>query len=386
MAIRDDFAPGEILVAADLNDTFLAKADYNLPVDVQSGTTYTFTLANARQLVTATSASAKTFTIPPQSSVTWAANSIIRVVNYGAGALTINGGVGVTVTNTATTVAQFQSAAAIRTAENAWTLVPFSGGAGNAADFSNTATGTYTDGSGLSWKYLTFSASGTLNISKTGLIEVLVAGGGGAGGTDHGGGGGAGGFFQGWINIAAGSYTCTIGAGGSPGPARGTYGTNGVQTSLGSLIIVPGGGVGGQWDNGSGGVGASGGGGASFGTGGLGAGALWNSAFTGSSGRNGANGNTSGAGGGGGYVGNASNPTGGAGVSSSITGSSIGYVGGGGGADSALGSGASRGGNGNAAGGTTAGAANSGSGGGGNTSLAVGGAGGSGVVIVRVRI
>ena len=189
MAVRNDFTAGEVLAAADLNDTFAAKADYNLPVDAESGTTYTFTLANARQLVTATSASAKTFTIPPQSSVTWTAQSIIRVVNYGAGAMTIDGGVGVTVTNTASTLAQFQGAAAIRTAENAWTLVPFSGGVGNA-NFSDAATGTYTDG-GIDYKYKTYTGSGTVTITGTGgFADILVIGGGGGGGRALGAGGG----------------------------------------------------------------------------------------------------------------------------------------------------------------------------------------------------
>jgi hypothetical protein len=217
MAIRNDFTAGEVLAAADLNDTFAAKADYNLPVDVESGTTYTFTLANARQLVTATSASAKTFTIPPQSSVTWAAQSIIRVVNYGAGAMTINGGVGVTVTNTASTLAQFQGAAAIRTAENAWTLVPFSGGVGNA-DFSDAATGTYTDG-GINYKYKTYTGSGTVTITKAGLCDVLVVGSGGGGkvtGLVRSGGGG-GGFDERSLTLTTGTKTVTVGAGGATG-------------------------------------------------------------------------------------------------------------------------------------------------------------------------
>jgi hypothetical protein len=110
-----------------------SKVDYALPTNAQTGTTYTFVLADGNKLTTASNASAVTLTIPPQSSVAWPADAIIRVVNYGAGALTIAGGSGVTVTNTATTLAQFQSAAAIRTAENAWTLAPFGGGTSSAS-------------------------------------------------------------------------------------------------------------------------------------------------------------------------------------------------------------------------------------------------------------
>ena len=59
------------------------------------------------------------------------------------------------------------------------------------ADFSNAATGTYSSG-GVNYKYLTYTASGTLTVTKAGFADVLVVGGGGGGGK-YGGGGGAGG-------------------------------------------------------------------------------------------------------------------------------------------------------------------------------------------------
>jgi hypothetical protein len=124
--------------ARDTARVVLTKADYALPVDTESGTTYTFTLANARQLVAATNAAAKTFTIPPQIDVAWEDNANIRVVNYGVGALTINGASGVTVTNTATTLEQFQSAVAVRTGENTWTLtVGWNGTTSNVPEGTN---------------------------------------------------------------------------------------------------------------------------------------------------------------------------------------------------------------------------------------------------------
>lgn len=200
--------PASSLALANKVDT---KLD-NAPTDnAQSGLTYTFVLADARQLVSATNASAKTFTIPPQASVTWVAGSMIRVVNYGAGALTVDGGVGVTVTNTAATLAQYQAATAIRTGTNAWTLVPFAGGASNA-NFSNAATGTYSVGP-INYKYIQFNSSGSLVVTTAGYADVWIMSG-GAGDFNGVWNGGAGGLNRGARFFTATTHTVTIGAGG----------------------------------------------------------------------------------------------------------------------------------------------------------------------------
>jgi len=191
-----------------ISNSLTSKVDYSLPVNTQAGTTYTFVLADDARLTAATSASAKTFTVPPQSSVVWTANDIIRVVNYGAGALTINGGVGVTVTNTASTIAQFQSAAVIRTAENAWTLVPFSGGA-SSANFTNTATGTYSV-STVNYKYITFTGNGSLVVDKAGYADVWILSGGSpdfAASWN----GGAGGLLRNSAFLTASTHTVVVG-------------------------------------------------------------------------------------------------------------------------------------------------------------------------------
>lgn len=111
---------------ADGFDSAVAIPTYNN----QTGTTYTFVLADAGKTVTSNNASAVTFTIPPQASVAWANNTTLTVRNLGAGVVTIAGGAGVTVTNTAQTVAQYGSVRIIRTASNAWTVVPASGASG----------------------------------------------------------------------------------------------------------------------------------------------------------------------------------------------------------------------------------------------------------------
>jgi hypothetical protein len=114
-----------------------------------------------------------------------------------------------------------------------------------SANFSDTATGTYTD-NGVSYKYLTFTGNGTLTVTKAGFADVLViGGGGGAAKTDlvTAGGGGGGFAFQ-FIEIPVGSITVTVGGGGahasgSPGQVSGA---NGSVSSFGTLIKCGGGG------------------------------------------------------------------------------------------------------------------------------------------------
>jgi hypothetical protein len=395
MAVRTDFTAGEVLAAADLNDTFVAKVDYSLPVNAQTGSgasAYTFVLADALRLTTASNASAGTYTIPPQSSVVWLANTVIRIVNYGAGTVTIAGGAGVTVTNAATTLGQFESAALIRTAENAWTLVPFSG-AGNA-NFSDAATGTYTDGGGINYKYITFTGSGTLTVTKAGLADILVVGGGGPGNKNnntsafHSGGGGAGAYLS--LNnvfLPEGSVTVTVGAGGAINATSQNHGNGG--TSRIADYLAFGGGRGDAVTSGgsycgasNGGSGGGGGNPAGNGITGLGSAGGTSSSAT----LNGGGGGGASAVGGNGIT--TAGGAGGAGTASSITGSSVTRAGGGGGSGSATGGAGGAGGGG--AGGAGSGNATNGTdntgGGGGGAQNGTNGTGGSGVVIVAVKV
>ena len=346
MAVRTDFAAGEVLAAQDLDDTFASKVSYALPTNPQASA-YTFVLADALRLTTDTGAGAVTFTIPPQASVAWVADTVIRVVNYGAGTLTIAGGAGVTLTNSAQTLAQYESAALIRTALNAWTLVPFSGGA--SANFSNTATGTYTD-SGINYKYVTFTSSGTLTVTRGGLCDALIVAG-GQNGANYPGGGGGQAIYVPSLYLGEAAYTITVGTAGLRTTAFG------ITTTFGD--------AGGFVDTGNGGRGGV------SGTKFLG-GTPWQES-----------GHFGGGGGGGATAVGASTGTraggaGGAGITNSITGASLGYGGGGGGwaASGVAGAGADGGGSGN-----VDARANSGGGGGGNSKL-----GAAGVVIVRVKV
>lgn len=149
-------------------DSAVAIPTYNN----QTGTTYTFVLADAGKTVTSNNASAVTFTIPPQSSVAWANNTTLTVRNLGAGVVTIAGGAGVTVTNTAQTVAQYGEVKLIRTASNAWTVVPASGG---ASGLTLITSQTLTTSSGYTFQNVFSSTYQNYLIKFTGTASVTAA-------------------------------------------------------------------------------------------------------------------------------------------------------------------------------------------------------------------
>ena len=256
----------EVATQTFVNSELLKKVDYETPVNTQSGTSYTFVLDDARRITTATSASGKTFTIPPQSSITWLANTILRVVNYGAGSLTIAGGSGVTVTNSTTTFGPNEGGSIIRTGTNSWTVV--SGGGGGFANFSNSPTGTYTIGS-LTYKYIQYTGNSSLTITKAGFLDVLVVGGGGGGSNWPGCrnvGGGAGGVRYGAILVTPQNYSIVVGGGGG-GTGGNNGGTGGTSSFSGSDVSYSAGGGGGAFSgfpSGFGGYGNNGGAGGGF--------------------------------------------------------------------------------------------------------------------------
>jgi hypothetical protein len=390
-----------IETVADGFDSAVAIPTYNN----QTGTTYTFVLLDAAKVVSSNNASAVTFTIPPQASVVWETGTTLTVANYGAGAVTIAGGAGVTVTNSTATVSQYGSASIIRTASNAWTVIPFAGGAALLSDSAISGTTgspiptSFTSG-GINYKAYAFTGSGTITFNKAGLIDVLCIAGGGGGGSDPAGleregGGGAGGYMNtissensGGLSpiqpvyVSAIAHTVTIGAGGS---GANDTATNGTPSFISSFTSV-GGGRGATVPPARRLVsfsGGSGGGGAQDAAHQSGAVGLKYQGFAGGNG-----GTTFGGGGGGaGAVGATGSGTtggnGGAGLSSSINGTATTRGGGGGGAGATPGSGGAGGGGAASAAGTgTAGSVNTG--GGGGAGRAAGGAGGSGIVIVRV--
>ena len=248
-----------------------------------------------------------------------------------------------------------------------------------------TSTNTNTIGP---YTVLTFTNVGTTALTIPSTItnaDILVVAGGGGGGGNTGSGGGAGGYqYFASQSLAAGSYTVTVGAGGTAGPSQ-SIGGNGNNSSFGTLPASIGGGCGNYGAGGSGGSGGGGGGyGSSGGTGVTGQGNAGGSSVGGPSYGEGGGGGAGSVGGNGtgSVAGNGGN-----GIQNSITGTATYYAGGGGGGiNSTLGGTGGLGGGGS--GGTPGinGTPNTGGGGGGGTYIGTqtpGGAGGSGIVIVR---
>jgi hypothetical protein len=98
-------------------------------INAQTGTTYTFVLSDRDDLVTASNASAQTYTIPLNSSVAFPTGSLINLIQIGAGQVTVVGAGGVTVLSTGATAAQpktrvqYSSLTCIKAATDTWYVV-----------------------------------------------------------------------------------------------------------------------------------------------------------------------------------------------------------------------------------------------------------------------
>jgi hypothetical protein len=275
---------------------------------------------------------------------------------------------------------------------------------------ANGGTETTATINGTTYKIHAFTSSGTFQVTAgSSQIDVLIVAGGGGGGGSTAGGGGAGGLiYQTGVLASSGSYTITIGAGGTGGryaDAGTPDNTNGSNTTAFSYTAIGGGygysgAVSGSRLANSGGSG--GGGGAYNGndiTTSSGAAGTSGQGFAGGAGNDGGN---WGGGGGGGATAVGGDMTGtragGAGSNQSGNfgtgyGASGVFAGGGGGGYTSNGiTSGGAGGGGQGADGqfntTTAGSANTGGGGGGGGyyQMGGGGAGGSGIVIIRYEV
>lgn len=125
MATGFPFSTGDVLLASEMNGLVA------FTLNSQSGATYTLASTDQYQvLVITTNASTKTVSIPTDATYNFPVGTCISFLNTGAGLLTINAVTSGTTTVTsagavsaAPTVAQYKSAAAIKTAVNAWTVV-----------------------------------------------------------------------------------------------------------------------------------------------------------------------------------------------------------------------------------------------------------------------
>jgi hypothetical protein len=97
-----------------------------LLINAQTGTTYTFVLADQGKLVTASNGSAQTYTVPPNSSVAYPTGTTITVIGIGSGKVTLAQGSGVTINSVDSEKAidgQHASVTIIKTATDTWQLV-----------------------------------------------------------------------------------------------------------------------------------------------------------------------------------------------------------------------------------------------------------------------
>lgn len=100
-------------------------------LNAQTGTTYTAVSTDQYQtLVTMSNASANAFKIPTNASVPFAVGTVITVLNIGAGTCTISAVTSGTTTvlssgatTAAPTLAQYKSAACIKTATDTWYII-----------------------------------------------------------------------------------------------------------------------------------------------------------------------------------------------------------------------------------------------------------------------
>jgi hypothetical protein len=125
MASGFPFATGDVLLASEMNDLVA------FTLNAQSGTTYTLASTDQYQVLVVTSnAAAKTVSIPTDATYAFPNGTCISFLNTGAGLLTIEAATSGTTTVTSAgavpaspTVAQYKSAAAIKTGTDAWTVV-----------------------------------------------------------------------------------------------------------------------------------------------------------------------------------------------------------------------------------------------------------------------
>jgi hypothetical protein len=114
-----------VFVSEALN-AFEAGLNETIPLNAQTGTTYTLAATDAGDLVTLTNASAITLTVPTNASVPFAIGTQITITRAGSGSLTVVGDTGVTVNSADSFLklrAQWSSGTLIKVNTNSWILI-----------------------------------------------------------------------------------------------------------------------------------------------------------------------------------------------------------------------------------------------------------------------
>jgi hypothetical protein len=130
----------DTLVGRDTTDTLTNKTltsptindpKLNLTLNAQTGTTYTFVLADNGKLVTASNASAQTYSIPTNASVAFPVGTQINLIQIGAGQVTVSAttpGTTTVLSNAAIAAGpkcrnQYAALTAIKVATDAWYVI-----------------------------------------------------------------------------------------------------------------------------------------------------------------------------------------------------------------------------------------------------------------------
>ena len=114
-----------VFVSEALN-AFEAGLNETIPLNTQTGTTYTLVAGDAGQLVTLSNASAITLTVPTNASIPFAIGTQITITQANSGQVTVAGAVGVTI-NAADSFlklrTQWSAATLIKIDTNSWILI-----------------------------------------------------------------------------------------------------------------------------------------------------------------------------------------------------------------------------------------------------------------------
>lgn len=114
-----------VFVSEALN-AFEAGLNEIIPLNAQTGTTYTLAVGDAGQLVTLANASPVTVTVPTNAAVPFAIGTQITLTQAGAGKVTLVGAVGVTVNSADSYLGlrtQWSAVTIIKTNTNSWILI-----------------------------------------------------------------------------------------------------------------------------------------------------------------------------------------------------------------------------------------------------------------------
>lgn len=95
-------------------------------INAQTGTTYTFVLGDANNVVTFNNSGAQTITVPPNADVAFPAGTIIDIIGRGTGKVTVAPGSGVTIESEGSLLslyARYSAASLVKIASNNWVLI-----------------------------------------------------------------------------------------------------------------------------------------------------------------------------------------------------------------------------------------------------------------------